>query len=161
VNKPLAAALRPEKLEDVCGQQHLLNKDAVFRRAIENGAIQNMIFYGPSGVGKTTVASIIARMADKKLFKLNGTQSSTADIKEIIAQVNTLGAEMVFCCILMKFSISTKNSSSLCWKYWKMAVLHLLLPQLKIRISLFSMLSFPAVQFLSSNHYSLPIYAKA
>lgn len=93
MNKPLAAALRPEKLEDVCGQQHLLNKDAVFRRAIENGAIQNMIFYGPSGVGKTTVASIIARMADKKLFKLNGTQSSTADIKEIIAQVNTLGAE--------------------------------------------------------------------
>ena len=93
MNKPLAAALRPESLEDVCGQQHLLNKDAVFRRAIENGAIQNMIFYGPSGVGKTTVASIIARMADKKLFKLNGTQSSTADIKEIIAQVNTLGAE--------------------------------------------------------------------
>ena len=93
MSKPLAAALRPEKLDDVCGQQHLLNKDAVFRRAIENGAIQNMIFYGPSGVGKTTVASIIARMADKKLFKLNGTQSSTADIKEIIAQVNTLGAE--------------------------------------------------------------------
>lgn len=93
MNKPLAAALRPESLEDVCGQQHLLNKDAVFRRAIENGAIQNMIFYGPSGVGKTTVAGIIAKMADKKLFKLNGTQSSTADIKEIIAQVNTLGAE--------------------------------------------------------------------
>ncbi|MBR4036057.1 MAG: replication-associated recombination protein A [Oscillospiraceae bacterium] len=93
MNKPLAAALRPEKLDDVCGQQHLLSKDAVFRRAIENGAIQNMIFYGPSGVGKTTVASIIARMADKKLFKLNGTQSSTADIKDIIAQVNTLGAE--------------------------------------------------------------------
>ena len=93
MSKPLAAALRPEKLDDVCGQQHLLNKDAVFRRAIENGAIQNMIFYGPSGVGKTTVASIIARMADKKLFKLNGTQSSTADIKDIIAQVNTLGAE--------------------------------------------------------------------
>ena len=93
MNRPLAAILRPEKLEDVCGQQHLLGSDAVFRRAIEGGAIQNMIFYGPSGVGKTTVASIIARMADKKLFKLNGTQSSTADIKDIIAQVNTLGAE--------------------------------------------------------------------
>ncbi len=93
MNKPLAAVLRPETLDDVCGQQHLLNKDAVFRRAIESGTIRNMIFYGPSGVGKTTVASIIARMADKKLFKLNGTQSSTADIKDIIAQVNTLGAE--------------------------------------------------------------------
>ena len=93
MNKPLAAVLRPETLDDVCGQQHLLSKDAVFRRAIESGTIRNMIFYGPSGVGKTTVASIIARMADKKLFKLNGTQSSTADIKDIIAQVNTLGAE--------------------------------------------------------------------
>ena len=93
MNKPLAAVLRPESLNDVCGQQHLLNKDAVFRRAIENGVIQNMIFYGPSGVGKTTVASIIAKMTDKKLFKLNGTQSSTADIKDIISQINTLGTE--------------------------------------------------------------------
>ncbi len=93
MNKPLRAALRPQTLEDVCGQQHLLNKDAVFRRAIEGGAIQNMIFYGPSGVGKTTVASIIAKMADKKLFKLNGTQSSIRDIKEVIARVDTLGAE--------------------------------------------------------------------
>ena len=93
MNKPLAAVLRPETLDDVCGQQHLLNRDAVFRRAIESGIIRNMIFYGPSGVGKTTVASIIARMTNKKLFKLNGTQSSTADIKDIIAQVNTLGAE--------------------------------------------------------------------
>ena len=93
MNKPLAAVLRPETLDDVCGQQHLLNGDAVFRRAIESGIIRNMIFYGPSGVGKTTVASIIARMTNKKLFKLNGTQSSTADIKDIIAQVNTLGAE--------------------------------------------------------------------
>ena len=93
MNKPLAAVLRPETLDDVCGKQHLLNRDAVFRRAIESGIIRNMIFYGPSGVGKTTVASIIARMTNKKLFKLNGTQSSTADIKDIIAQVNTLGAE--------------------------------------------------------------------
>ena len=93
MNKPLAAVLRPESLNDVCGQQHLLNKDAVFRRAIEAGVIQNMIFYGPSGVGKTTVASIIAKMTDKKLFKLNGTQSSTADIKDIISQINTLGTE--------------------------------------------------------------------
>lgn len=93
MNQPLAAALRPENLDDVCGQQHLLDKNSVFRRAVENGVIQNMIFYGPSGVGKTTVAGIIAKMADKRMFKLNGTQSSTADIKEIISQVNTLGAE--------------------------------------------------------------------
>lgn len=93
MSQPLAAALRPQSLDDVCGQQHLLSKDAVFRRAVENGVIQNMIFYGPSGVGKTTVAGIIAKMTNKMLFKLNGTQSSTADIKQIIAQTDTLGAE--------------------------------------------------------------------
>lgn len=93
MSEPLASLLRPRELDDVCGQQHLLSKDAVFRRAIENGVFQNMIFYGPSGVGKTTVAGIIAKMADKKLFKLNGTQSSTADIKDIISQINTIGTE--------------------------------------------------------------------
>ncbi len=93
MNKPLASVLRPNNFNDVCGQQHLLNKDAVFRRAIESGSIPNMIFYGPSGVGKTTVASIIAKMTDKKLFKLNGTQSSTSDIKDIISQINTIGTE--------------------------------------------------------------------
>lgn len=93
MNQPLADYLRPQELCDVCGQEHLLGEDSVFRRAIENGVYQNMIFYGPSGVGKTTVAGIIAKKAGKKLFKLNGTQSSTADIKDIIAQVNTLGTE--------------------------------------------------------------------
>ncbi|MEG2192574.1 MAG: replication-associated recombination protein A [Oscillospiraceae bacterium] len=93
MSQPLASVLRPQSLDDVCGQQHLLGKEAVFRRAIENGTIQNMIFYGPSGIGKTTVAGIIAKMADKKLFKLNGTQSSTGDIKDIIAQINTIGTQ--------------------------------------------------------------------
>lgn len=90
---PLAAAIRPTELADVCGQKHLLSENSVFRRAIENGVSQNMIFFGPSGVGKTTVASIIAKKTGKKLFKLNGTQSSTSDIKDIISQINTLGTE--------------------------------------------------------------------
>lgn len=93
MNIPLASALRPLELDDVCGQKHLLGADSVFRKAIENGTVQNMIFYGPSGVGKTTVASIVAQKAGKKLFRLNGTQSSTADIKDIIAQIDTLGTE--------------------------------------------------------------------
>ncbi len=93
MNMPLASLLRPKTLDDVCGQTHLLSEDSVFKNAIENGVYQNMIFYGPSGVGKTTVASIIAQMANKRLFKLNGTQASTADIKDIIAQVDTLGSE--------------------------------------------------------------------
>ena len=93
MSMPLAAAIRPRELSDVCGQKHLLTEDSVFRRAIEKGVVHNMIFFGPSGVGKTTVASIIARKTGKKLFKLNGTQSSTADIKDIINQVNTFGTE--------------------------------------------------------------------
>jgi len=93
MSMPLAAAIRPKELSDVCGQKHLLGENSVFRRAIEKGVVHNMIFFGPSGVGKTTVASIIARKTGKKLFKLNGTQSSTADIKDIINQVNTFGTE--------------------------------------------------------------------
>lgn len=85
---PLAALLRPTNLDDVCGQQHLLSHDSVFRRAIENGVVSNMLFYGPSGVGKTTVATIIAKMSNKKLFKLNGTQSSISDIREVISSAN-------------------------------------------------------------------------
>ncbi len=93
MSMPLAAAIRPKELSDVCGQKHLLSQNSVFRRAIENGTVSNMIFYGPSGVGKTTVASIIAGKTGKKLFKLNGTQSSTSDIKDIINQIDTIGAE--------------------------------------------------------------------
>lgn len=87
---PLASVLRPKELSDVCGQQHLLSEDSVFRKAIENGIISNMIFYGPSGVGKTTVATIIAEKSKKKLYRLNGTQCSTADIKDIIKDLDSL-----------------------------------------------------------------------
>ncbi|MBQ3393788.1 MAG: replication-associated recombination protein A [Oscillospiraceae bacterium] len=93
IKRPMAAAYRPETLDDVVGQKHLLSKDSVFRKRLENGTIQNMIFYGPSGSGKTTVASIIARMTNRKLYRLNGTQASTGDIKDIIAGVDMLGAE--------------------------------------------------------------------
>ena len=69
MNQPLAQRLRPQTLEDVCGQQHLLEKGKVFRSTIESGTIPNMIFYGPSGVGKTTVASIIAKNSGMRLHK--------------------------------------------------------------------------------------------
>ena len=75
--EPLAQRLRPRTLDEVCGQQHLLGKNQVFRRTVESGKIPNMIFYGPSGVGKTTVASIIAAGSGMQLHKLNGTTAST------------------------------------------------------------------------------------
>jgi putative ATPase len=86
---PLADRLRPQTLDDVVGQPHLLDKNAVLRRIIETGNVPNLIFYGPSGVGKTTVASIIANTTNKKLYKLNGTSASTGDIKAIVSGLDT------------------------------------------------------------------------
>ena len=90
--QPLADLLRPQTLDDVYGQAHILGKGAVLRRLIDSGKIPNMIFYGPSGTGKTTVANIIAKQTNRTLYKLNATTASTADIKEIVAQLDTFMA---------------------------------------------------------------------
>ena len=87
--QPLADILRPTTLDQVYGQEHILGEGAILRRLIESGNIPNMIFYGPSGTGKTTVANIIAEKTQRKLFKLNATTASTADIKEIVSQLDT------------------------------------------------------------------------
>ena len=87
---PLADRVRPATLEDVVGQQHLLGPGRVLQRIIQSGEVPNMVFYGPSGVGKTTVASISAKNTKRHLVKLNGTTASTADIKEAVASTNTL-----------------------------------------------------------------------
>ena len=87
-NVPLADAIRPKSLEDVVGQEHLLKEGKVLRKIIDSGNIPNMIFYGPSGIGKTTVASIIADKTNKKLYKLNGTNASVSDIKDIVATLD-------------------------------------------------------------------------
>lgn len=91
MNTPLAQRLRPTTLDDVVGQTHLLGEDKPLRRIINSGEIPNMIFYGPSGVGKSTLATIIAHRTNRTLRKLNGTTASTADIKEIVSQLDTFG----------------------------------------------------------------------
>ena len=88
--RPLADEIRPTTLDDVVGQEHILGKNGLLRRIIESGNIPNMIFYGPSGSGKTTVASIIAARSGRALHKLNATTAGTADIKSIIAELDTL-----------------------------------------------------------------------
>ena len=88
--KPLADLLRPNKLEDVVGQKHLLNENSSFYKIIKSNKIPNMLFYGPPGVGKTTVANIIANSSKMKLFKLNGTSATIEDIKAIIAEKDNL-----------------------------------------------------------------------
>ena len=90
--QPLADILRPTTLDEVCGQEHILGEGAILRRLIDSGKVPNMIFYGPSGTGKTTVANIIAQQTKRKLYKLNATTASTSDIKEIVAQLDTLMA---------------------------------------------------------------------
>ena len=88
--KPLADEIRPAALDSVVGQQHILGKGGMLRRIIESGQIPNMIFYGPSGTGKTTVARIIAEKTNRTLRKLNATTAGIADIKRIIDELDTL-----------------------------------------------------------------------
>ena len=89
---PLADRIRPETIEDMVGQKHLLGENMPLRNIIASGTLPNMIFYGPSGTGKTTLARIIAKTTDRTLRKLNGTNASTADIKDIVAELGTLAA---------------------------------------------------------------------
>ena len=90
--QPLADLLRPQSLDEVFGQSHILGEGAVLRRLIQSGNIPNMIFYGPSGTGKTTVAQIIAKQTNRTLYQLNATTASTADIKNIVSQLDTFMA---------------------------------------------------------------------
>lgn len=86
MSSPLADRLRPTDLSEVCGQKHILGEGKLLRKIAESGSLPNLIFFGPSGTGKTTVARILANNAGKKLCHLNGTSCSTADIKEVISE---------------------------------------------------------------------------
>ena len=90
--KPLADLVRPMTLDDVVGQQHLIAENNMLKKLLDVGHLPNMIFYGPSGTGKTTIANIIAKTSNKKIFKLNATIAKTSDIKEVISQIHTLEA---------------------------------------------------------------------
>ena len=90
--QPLADLIRPQSLDEVYGQEHILAAGAILRRLIDSGNIPNMVFYGPSGTGKTTVAQIIAKQTNRTLYQLNATTASTADIKNIVSQLDTFMA---------------------------------------------------------------------
>ncbi|MCI5928340.1 MAG: replication-associated recombination protein A [Pseudoflavonifractor capillosus] len=88
--RPLADEIRPESLDDVVGQRHILGEGGLLRRIIESGKIPNLVFYGPSGTGKTTVANIIAKRSGRALRRINATTGSLSDIKDVIADVGTM-----------------------------------------------------------------------
>lgn len=90
--RPLADEIRPETLDEVVGQRHILGENGVLRRIIESGSVPNMVFYGPSGTGKTTVANIIAKRTHRTLHRLNATTAGISDIRDVIADVDTLMA---------------------------------------------------------------------
>ena len=112
MSSPLADRLRPEKIEDMVGQKHLLAEGMPLRNILDSGTLPNLIFYGPSGTGKTTLAKIIAKTTNRKLHKLNGTNASTADIKEIVSELDTSRHLTGYCFTLTRYSISIKNSSN-------------------------------------------------
>lgn len=89
-NTPLADRIRPEKLEDIVGQKHILSDGKILPKIIESGKIPNMIFYGPPGTGKTTLARIISKKTNLRLHKLNATTATISDIKDIVAEIDTL-----------------------------------------------------------------------
>ncbi len=90
---PLAEQVRPECLDEIVGQQHILGEGKPLRRIIESGKAPNLIFYGPSGTGKTTTARILAKQSQMRLHILNGTSASLADIKQVIEELDTLVAQ--------------------------------------------------------------------
>jgi len=92
MERPLADEIRPQSLDEVVGQSHLLGKNGLLRRIIESGTTPNMIFYGPSGTGKTTIANLIAKKTKRTLYKLNATTASLQDVKDVIADVGTMMA---------------------------------------------------------------------
>ena len=92
MSSPLADRIRPATLDEMVGQQHLIGPGRALRGIIESGNVPNLIFYGPSGVGKTTLARIIARRTSKTLYRLNATTASLQDIRDVVADVGTLAA---------------------------------------------------------------------
>ncbi len=113
MSSPLADRIRPCDLSEVFGQTHLIGEGKVLRRLIESGNIPNMIFYGPSGTGKTTIANIAARVAGKKLYKLNATNASVSDIKAIIKDldgVETQGGVLLYLDEIQNFNKKQQQS---------------------------------------------------
>lgn len=117
MSSPLADRIRPKEIDDMIGQRHLLGENCALRRIIESGAIPNMVFYGPPGIGKTTLANIIAAKTNRRLHKLNGTTASTQDIKDIVGELGTFMAQNGILLYLDEIQYFTKKQQQTLLEY--------------------------------------------
>lgn len=156
MHRPLADEIRPLELDDVVGQKHILGPGGLLRRVIDSGNIPNMVFYGPSGTGKTTVANIIARKTDRTLRRLNATNASLADIKSIIAELDTMLAPGGVLLYLDEIQYFNKSSSRASSSSSRTAASRSSPPPPRTRISTSITRCSPAAPYSSSSPYPPP-----
>ena len=108
---PLAERLRPSSLDDYIGQKHIIGENAVLRRAIESGRVPSMIFWGPPGVGKTTLAYIISKQVKRQFFQLSAVSSGVKEVREVIDRARMAPeAPILFIDEIHRFSKSQQDS---------------------------------------------------
>jgi len=108
---PLAEILRPTRLEDYLGQEHLVGKGAILRKSLESGVVPSMILWGPPGVGKTTLASLISKYLTRKFFTLSAVNSGVKDVRSVIETAHQRGGNAIlFIDEIHRFSKSQQDS---------------------------------------------------
>ena len=110
MNKPLAEILRPQSLDEYIGQKHLVGEGAILRRAIESGDIPSLILWGPPGVGKTTLANIIANTLSLPFFALSAINSGVKEVREVIEQAKQCNNALLFVDEIHRFSKNQQDS---------------------------------------------------
>lgn len=115
--QPLAERMRPKTLDEYIGQKHLVGEGAVLRRMIEAGRISSFILWGPPGVGKTTLAQIVANRLEVPFYTLSAVTSGVKEVREVIekAKANRFSRSRVLFCLLMKSIVSASRSRIPCW----------------------------------------------